>query len=443
MIDKSTIVAIATPPGRGGIAVVRVSGPDAIRIADAVFRGRRKPSLAPSHTVLYGTCVDPDTGEEIDEVLILVMRGPKTYTTEDTVEFQCHGGGVASRRIMDVVIKAGARPAYPGEFTLRAFIGGRIDLAQAEAVLDIVSARTVEEYNVALRTARGYFSDRVRGLRRKVIDLLTMVEASLDFADEEDISWITEDEILSRINRLEKELESLLSAMERGRVIRAGGKIVIAGPPNAGKSTLFNTLLMEEKAIVTPEPGTTRDIVEGWLNVGGTPVLLMDTAGLREAKGIVEKMGVEKAKRAVMEAELVLYVVDGSIPGEVDLMDVDCDCILVLNKMDKGISAKWDRALDWVEISAISGEGIDKLIKMIEDKFSPGGGEGEILPGRDRYISAVKRAISLLKDVRKAPSMDALASDLRGICSALGELLGEGIGEDVLKEIFSRFCVGK
>ncbi len=454
-MQEDTIAAISTPLGEGGIGIVRMSGPQALMIAEAIFHpsGRFGVPLshAASYTLHYGFIVAQ--GEKIDEVLVSVMRAPHTYTREDVVEINCHGGIVALRAVLDLVLEKGARLAEAGEFTKRAFLNGRISLDQAKAVLEIVRARTKLGLEAAVDQLSGRFFEAIAAIRERIGELLAEVEVEIDFPD---VKAETEDALPALIE-LSGRIAMLLTQGEQGRIVREGLTIAIIGRPNVGKSTLLNTLLVEERAIVTPIPGTTRDTVEEEAAIGGVPVRFIDTAGLREPTDLLEEEGVRRTRAAIERADLLLLILDRSVPltkEDQRLLESEWEmpAILVLNKCDlprKIGSIESDLCAGTYEISAKSGKGVDRLTEGILDLLL--GGQ---LPRRgailllDTWERDLLRRTKTLLDrtidaVRTGCSLDMIAEELRAAYTVAGELQGIDVSEDILDRIFSRFCVGK
>lgn len=454
--DRDTIVAVATPPGRGPISIVRVSGAKAIPIAASLFRGARNPRDMPGFTMAHGW-IEAD-GERLDEVLCLVMRGPKSYTREDVVEFHCHGGPIPTRRVLDEIIKAGAVPARPGEFTKRAFLAGRIDLARAEAVCDLIAGETQAAARAAAAQLEGGLSDNIRDLRQKLTELLAGLEAGIDFCDEEDVVSVSPKELVRLLEEAQAQIERLLKNAEQGRRFREGARVVIAGRPNVGKSTLMNTLLRSERVIVTDLPGTTRDVVEDMVEVSGIPIRLFDTAGLGEAVDQVERIGVSRAKTAMESADLVLVLVDGSetiIEDDRKIVSaIDGPFVLVINKCDLGVAVK-DEEVSMLaggapvaRISALAREGIDGLERTITECLIGDAALGETpLVTNVRHAEALQRAKDAIKRGRQAHaeglSHEFIAGDLRLAIESVSEITGEAVADEVLDIIFGRFCIGK
>lgn len=449
-----TIAAVATPAGRGAIGVVRLSGPEALTIAARLFRGR-DPRDMPGFTAAYGFV--EEGGERLDEALCLVMRGPRSYTRQDVVEFQCHGGPVLLRRVLAAMIREGARPAQPGEFTRRAFLAGRIDLAQAEAVADLIAGETAAAARAALDQLSGVLSRDLSALQRRLAEMLARLEAGIDFSDEEDVVAVEPGELSACLAETGAEMSRLIHSAGRGRLLREGARVVIAGLPNVGKSTLMNALIGQERVIVTPLPGTTRDVVEDLIEISGVPVRLFDTAGLREGGDNVEAIGVSRARAALAGADLVLLVLDGAAPiSEEDraiARELERRALIVVNKSDlpPAVEREAIQALaaggKALRISALTGQGIPELLKEIGQALL--GDAGAAIPAMTnlRHLQALARALSALRGAQNALtknlSAEFMASDLRLSLTALGEITGATADEDLLDLIFSRFCIGK
>lgn len=454
-----TIAAIATPRGTGGIAIVKISGKDAVAVAADCLsaRGARKLSRSRGYTAFFDRVVSPESGETIDEVIVLVMRCPRSYTGEDVVELQCHGGELVAEKVLDAVLSRGARIAEPGEFTRRAFLNGKITLDEAEAVLDVVSARTDRALRQAFLRLEGKLGKSVLGWRDRIEAVLAMVQGALDFPD--DISLRDED-VVPVLEEVADRIDCMLEDGVLGLALTSGVELALVGRPNVGKSSLFNALLGEERAIVTEIPGTTRDLLRERVQWAGIPVILVDTAGLRETREIVEAIGVERARNAAEESWGTLYVVDGSVPltGE-DWYWLgkwrDRRVVVVLNKCDvapehvkREISALVTGRTGFpvVEVSARTGSGLEKLKETVVGMF--GGAEREsVVPGSARQVACLRRArealVRALQAWREGWTWDVVASEMEEACRGLDELTGSRISEDVLDEIFSRFCVGK
>jgi tRNA modification GTPase len=447
-----TIAAISTPLGEGGIGIVRISGESALEIADRVFRGRTKLSSAQTHTVNHGKIIDPRTKDEVDEVLAVVMRKPQTYTREDMVEIDTHGGTAALSRVLEVVLHSGARHAEPGEFTRRAFLSGRIDLAQAEAVLDVVAAKTDKALSVAISQLDGKLSGQVNDIKEHVVDLLTLLEASIDFP--EDVDEPSKSEMGRSLSHLSQEIDELLKAGESGKLIREGATIPIVGRTNVGKSSLFNALLSEERAIVTPHHGTTRDTVEAWVNVNGIPAKLVDTAGLRKISHPVEREGVKRTRKAIDEATLTLFVVDQSEGmqkedekilrslGKKKIIGLLNKCDLVRDDGKELQSHEFD--FPTLSISALRGDNMDSVFPAISELVSTDNSVPVV--SKARHIDALRRAgeaVTRAQNGLKELTSELIAYELKEAISALGEITGEVTTEAVLDRIFSEFCLGK
>ena len=448
-----TIAAIATPPGQGALAVVRISGKRALAVADAIFRSPsgRKPSSVPSHTVHYGH-VHRD-GRIIDEVLLTVFRAPRSFTTEDTVEISGHGGSLVSGLLLGAVLAAGARAAEPGEFTQRAFLQGRIDLTQAEAVVDLIHARTELAVESAHRQLAGRLSQSIREVQRLLLQNLAHIEAHLDFP-EEDIAPRSQQELMDRLNTGDGLLSELIRTAREGRVLREGLRTAILGRPNAGKSSLMNRLLGHDRTIVSPLPGTTRDTVEETANLGGVPVTLIDTAGLRATDDPVEAEGVRRSETAAREADLILYVIDGAEPlTPDDLVQLETlqnrPHLILLNKGDRPLLARLPEGHEFIQISSLTGEGMEKLKAAVRQFV--GSGQQQWSPSvvaiSARHADALRRARESLRRAGMAlqenAGLELAAFELRLALSAVGEIVGETTTDDLLDSIFSQFCLGK
>lgn len=442
---QDTIAAISTPIGEGGIGIVRLSGQGSCSIAARLFNKRLS-----DRRLVYGHIIDPDLSEVVDEVLVAYMAAPHTYTREDIVEINCHGGIVPLQRILGLTLKLGARPAEPGEFTLRAFLNGRIDLAQAESVLDIVRARTESSLRLAVEGLGGRLSAQIRSIRNGLLSVLAYLTARIDFPEE----GIEEQDALGPIHEAHSQLDELIAGADAGIVYRQGVRTAIVGRPNVGKSSLLNRLLRESRAIVTPIPGTTRDTLEEVVNLNGVPFVLTDTAGIQNSGDVIETLGVERSLKAIEQASLVLLVIDA---GEA-LNDADFEIIELLkaravlvagNKCD--LPAQFEYSLPWpvVSTSALTGEGLNRLEETMVD-IALGGkvvSPDAFLVTNIRHKEALGRAREHLSQAEE--SLDAtmpddfVTIDLTAALSALGEITGETVTEELLDTIFSRFCIGK
>jgi tRNA modification GTPase len=459
MLDD-TIAAIATPIGEGGLAVIRISGAQALSVGDKCFvpsgRTSVKPSAAATHTIHFGHIVHH--GRSVDEVLVAVMRAPRTFTREDTVEITCHGGIVAAKTVLDAVLESGARSAEPGEFTRRAFLNGRIDLTQAEAVADLIHSRTELALQAANEQLAGKLSQRINELRDAMLKTLAHVEAHIDFPDE-DIAPDTKAQLLGRLERGVEFMDDLLRTAGEGQILRRGIRAAIIGRPNVGKSSLLNQLLGHDRAIVSPIPGTTRDTIQETANIRGLPVIFIDTAGLRAAHDAIEAEGIRRSRQTLQNAEFILHVFDASEP--LTAMDdaylaefADKKRILVVNKVDlpraSGPLATSPRTLAGaVELSCVTGQGMDRLKDAIKELIWAGEIKTEMLQvminsrhqdALNRARAATKRTIDAL---RSGDTLELAAMDLRIAVNAVGEIVGKTTTEDLLDSIFSQFCIGK
>lgn len=458
MFDE-TIAAIATAPGEAGIGIIRISGPRALDILDGLFVPKKKGGIRayPNRRLVYGAI--KEEGLLIDEVLAVYMKGPQTYTAEDVAEIDCHGGLVPARKILEAVLRRGARLAEPGEFTKRAFLNGRLDLVQAEAVMDLISAKTETGYDVALDQLEGGLSERVRRIRQDLLSLLAHLEVSIDYP-EEDIEEITYERVLEAEQKALSEVEALLRTADTGKIIREGLQTVIIGKPNVGKSSLLNALLKESRAIVTDIPGTTRDVIEEYLNIRGVPLKIVDTAGIRETEDMIERLGVERSKAFFNKADLVILVLDA---GEAlrredrELMGYvkDRKAIVILNKtdLDPEVSEREIRELlgdkPIVRTSLVKGTGLEELEATIVDMVYSGEvfERGDALITNVRQKQALEKAAGSLREAlaitRERMAYDFIEVDLKNAYACLGEITGETVEDDILDKIFSEFCLGK
>jgi len=453
-----TIAAVATAPVEAGIGVVRISGPEALKVGDRAFRPRRGRPLSErrSHSVAYGWVVNTD-GQRVDEALALVMLGPHSYTGEDVVELQCHGGAVAVRRVLEVALEAGARLAEPGEFTRRAFLNGRIDLSQAEAVVEVIRAKTDRAMEAAVRQLEGSFSHAIREVRERLLGVAAQLEAEIDFPELE-LETESREALLEGCSWSLERIGVLLRNVRRGDLLRNGLRVVLAGRPNVGKSSLLNRLVGKDRAIVTAVPGTTRDVIEEWVSLGGVPVLYADTAGIRETEDEVERFGVDRSREMLRRADLILWVVDaGSGLTAEDLalreqLPSSKPVIGVLNKTDLVDPAALDalaaelKGLRLIQVSALSGAGIEELERaVLEEAGALDMEEGFV--ATERQGDALRRAADALRSALATAEAgygpDLISVDVRAAWSALGEITGDTVDEDLLDQIFSRFCIGK
>jgi len=451
-----TIAAISTPLGIGGIGIVRISGPQAVGIVEGIFRGKVRPGKVRHRRMLYGHIVD-GRGEEVDEVLVSVMRAPHTYTTEDVVEINCHGGMAVTRKVLRLVLERGARMAQPGEFTMRAFLGGRIDLAQAEAVADIVRAGSERARRAAYAQLSGALSRRVEGLRLRLLKAVAHIEATIDFPEDVELS---DDEVRGRLEGVLEVIESLRASYRRGRVEKEGVRAVIVGKPNVGKSSLMNALLEEERAIVSEVPGTTRDFLDGTIEIEGLQVHLVDTAGVGEVRDEIERQARMRIERQAALADVFLVVLDGSEPlssqdEEVARLVREGKKVIAVNKRDKGrVVADEDvRGIlgkgPILEVSALAGSGLDDLRSAIlEVALGDAIWEGDgLLITKERHKAALDRASEALcrtlEALEEGWPYEVLRVEVQEALEALEDILGRTTPEDVLGRIFSEFCVGK
>ncbi len=470
-MDNATIAAIATPAGRGGIGIIKISGKDAVSIAASIFKRSRLSfdatgdfetfgSSLRSHHLYHGHIVDPEKGQVLDEVLLSVMLAPRTYTTEDVVEINTHSGHIVLTSILSLVIQKGARLADPGEFTKRAFLNGRIDLTQAEAVVDIINSRTEKALEIATSQIQGGLKKRVETIRGALLDLLTKIEAVIDFPDDvgEILSESEAGEVLEQ--QVISQLKELVGHYEAAHVFRDGLKMVVVGRPNVGKSSLLNRLLQEDRVIVTPFPGTTRDLIEETLDIHGIPVIIADTAGLHKTEDPIEVIGMQKAYKYIDRSDLVLFMVDASIPLAEEEFDIfekirNKRMVLVVNKKDLvpehfelHAPVSW-KGTPRVMISALYGIGLEALKDMIAQVSIGEDGlelRNTIIPNLRQKIAlkeSLNIAVSALKELRNGAPFEVLAIDIKEAITSLGEIIGITATEDVVDQIFSRFCIGK
>jgi tRNA modification GTPase len=456
LYPQDTIAAISTPLGEGGIGIIRLSGPDALAVTQRIFRGSTNGGFT-SHRFLFGTIVDPVTDELVDEVLVVAMLAPRSYTCEDVVEVQCHGGFLMVQRILQLVLAQGARLAEPGEFTRRAFLNGRIDLVQAEAVIDVIRAKTDAALALAQRQRDGHLSQALYAIRDDLRHALALVEAFIDFP-EDDLDAASVAELTMKIAGATVAVGRLVDGALSGRVLREGVTVALVGRPNVGKSSLLNALLREKRAIVTSVPGTTRDIIEEVVNIGGLPVRLQDTAGIRESEDIVEQEGVRRTLATIPESDLVLFLVDGSSPISADDQLIltaigAARCLLVITKSDlprRLVLPSTMGELQQVEVSVARDDGLERLRHLIHDAFLSGwaeDGREQLALSHVRQRDALSRCAEALQraaaGVDLSVELELVAADLRDALAHLGEVTGETTPDDVLDLIFSRFCIGK
>ncbi|SEO40616.1 tRNA modification GTPase trmE [Amphibacillus marinus] len=458
-MDFDTIAAISTPLGEGAIAIVRLSGDDAVNIAAQIFKGQNLTEVK-SHTIHYGKIIDPESDELLEEVMVSVMRAPKTFTRQDVIEINCHGGLASVNRLLELVLHLGARLAEPGEFTKRAFLNGRIDLSQAEAVMDLIRAKTDKAMKVAVKQLDGKLSRLISQLRQDLIETVAHVEVNIDYPEYDDVEEMTEQLMLEKTKYVYSEIERLLTMARQGKILREGISTAIIGRPNVGKSSLMNTLVQENKAIVTDIPGTTRDIIEEYVNVRGVPLRLVDTAGIRETDDIVEKIGVERSRQVLKEADLILLVLNGNealTDQDRQLFDLikNMQAIVLINKTDLV------QLIDRNEVNLLADEhqvvatalveeaGIDQLEQAIADTFFAGQLEGSDLSyvSNVRHIQLLRQALQALDDAIHAIAdgmpMDLIQIDVTRTWQLLGEIVGDTVHESLIDQLFSQFCLGK
>lgn len=459
VMETDTITAISTPIGEGAIAIVRLSGPEAVSMTARVFKGKNLNKVD-SHTIHYGKLVDPKTNEIAEEVMVSVMRAPKTFTREDVVEINCHGGMVAVNRVLELILSIGARLAEPGEFTKRAFLNGRIDLSQAEAVMDLIRAKTDRAMSVALKQMDGRLSGLIGKLRQELIETVAHVEVNIDYPEYDDVEEMSHEMMRTKTKEVHKKIDELLSVAKQGKILREGLSTAIIGRPNVGKSSLMNTLVQENKAIVTDVPGTTRDIIEEYVNVRGVPLRLVDTAGIRETEDIVERIGVERSRQVLKESDLILFVLNNNdVLTDEDLKLFEAvsglEYIVIINKTDLEQKLDMDRVKELagdrplVTTSLIEEEGVNELEQAIADTFFA----GEIETGDLTYVSNA-RHIQLLQQAKVALEdamegielgmpMDIVQIDVTRTWEFLGEIIGDTASDSLIDQLFSQFCLGK
>lgn len=458
--EADTIAAISTPVGEGGISIVRISGDDAIKVAQRIYQGKNLEKVA-SHTINYGHIIDPDTKQEVDEVMVSVMRAPHTYTREDVIEINCHGGLLATNRILQLVLSYGARMAEPGEFTKRAFLNGRIDLSQSEAVMDLIRAKTDKSMKVALNQLDGDLSRLICHLRKDILDVLAQVEVNIDYPEYDDVEEMTTKMLKEKATDIQQRIHSLLKTAKQGKVLREGLATAIIGRPNVGKSSLLNALLHEDKAIVTNVAGTTRDVIEEYVNVNGVPLKLIDTAGIRDTADTVEKIGVERSRKALDAADLVLLLIDNSAPLTAEdekllAATKDKQRIVILNKTDLPSQLDLDRLKELVgdaaliETSIVKHEGMDQLGAQISHMFFDQGiesSQNNVMVTNARHIGLLHQANDALSDVLKGIAdgmpVDLVQIDMTRCWDLLGEITGDSYQDELLDQLFSQFCLGK
>jgi tRNA modification GTPase len=458
-MDIDTIAAISTPMGEGAIGIVRISGEDAVATADKLYKGPRRLEEVDTHTINYGHIQDPETEETIEEAMVSVLRAPKTYTKEDIIEINCHGGLTSVNRVLQLVLRHGVRLAEPGEFTKRAFLNGRIDLSQAEAVMDLIRAKTDRAMNVAMNQVEGKLSTKIQSLRQKLLETVASVEVNIDYP-EYDAEEMTLDMIREKGSEVRDAVDQLLMTAHQGKILREGLSTVIMGRPNVGKSSLLNSLVHENKAIVTDVPGTTRDVVEEYVNVRGVPLRLLDTAGIRETEDIVERLGVERSRKVVKDAELVLLVLnynEALTEADEELFKLirDQDSIIIINKTDLEARISLDRVRELangnpvISTSLLKDEGVDELEEAIRSLFFAGDMDGGDMSyvSNSRHIALLEQAKRSVEEALDAAEngmpIDMVQIDITRAWEVLGEVIGDSVQESLIDQLFSQFCLGK
>ncbi|MBL7994715.1 tRNA uridine-5-carboxymethylaminomethyl(34) synthesis GTPase MnmE [bacterium] len=462
MFFEDTIAAISTPLGIGAVSMVRISGKNSVEIADKIFSGRVKPSVAESHSILFGFLIDPKNSEEIDSVLLSVMRSPRSYTGFDSIEITCHGGVVNTKRVLDLVLSQGARLAEPGEFTKLAYLNGKIDLSQVEAIADIIHAKTEGARKASMSQFIGSLRNEVLNLRNQLIQLCSLLEIDLDFA-EENLLIIDTTKINDQLSAVEKQIKKLLSTYNTGHIIREGARVSILGKPNVGKSSLMNALLQKNRAIVSHLPGTTRDYIEETIDVSGIPFTFVDTAGIRDTKDDIEIHGIHFSKENILSSDLIIVMFDISSPYDADdrrvkaviddamLQNKTVKTIYVGNKTDLGEFDRFKFAShigsDFIRVSAKSQSGIDELKTKIGVLFNSDVSFNSPMISRLRHKIALEKSLSSLEIAKRSLadnlSYEFVALDIHNAIHALAEIVGEVSSDDVLNNIFSSFCIGK
>lgn len=459
-MDLDTITSISTPMGEGAIGIVRLSGPQAVEIADKLYKGKHLLNDVPSHTINYGHIIDPESKEVIEEVMVSVLRAPKTFTREDIIEINCHGGILTINRVLELTMTYGARMAEPGEFTKRAFLNGRIDLSQAEAVMDFIRSKTDRASKVAMNQIEGRLSDLIKKQRQSILEILAQVEVNIDYPEYDDVEDATTEFLLEQSKEIKQEINRLLDTGAQGKIMREGLSTVIVGKPNVGKSSMLNNLIQDNKAIVTEVAGTTRDVLEEYVNVRGVPLRLVDTAGIRETEDIVEKIGVERSRKALSQADLILFVLNNNealTQEDYKLYEVvkNEDVIVIVNKMDLEQNIDINEVKDMIgdtpliQTSMLKQEGIDELEIQIRDLFFGGEVQNQDMTyvSNSRHISLLKQARQTIQDAIDAAEsgvpMDMVQIDLTRTWEILGEIIGETASDELIDQLFSQFCLGK
>ncbi|HDP1957658.1 TPA: tRNA uridine-5-carboxymethylaminomethyl(34) synthesis GTPase MnmE [Staphylococcus aureus] len=459
-MDLDTITSISTPMGEGAIGIVRLSGPQAVEIADKLYKGKHLLNDVPSHTINYGHIIDPESKEVVEEVMVSVLRAPKTFTREDIIEINCHGGILTINRVLELTMTYGAKMAEPGEFTKRAFLNGRIDLSQAEAVMDFIRSKTDRASKVAMNQIEGRLSDLIKKQRQSILEILAQVEVNIDYPEYDDVEDATTEFLLEQSKEIKQEINRLLDTGAQGKIMREGLSTVIVGKPNVGKSSMLNNLIQDNKAIVTEVAGTTRDVLEEYVNVRGVPLRLVDTAGIRETEDIVEKIGVERSRKALSQADLILFVLNNNealTQEDYTLYEVvkNEDVIVIVNKMDLEQNIDINEVKDMIgdtpliQTSMLKQEGIDELEIQIRDLFFGGEVQNQDMTyvSNSRHISLLKQARQTIQDAIDAAEsgvpMDMVQIDLTRTWEILGEIIGETASDELIDQLFSQFCLGK
>lgn len=458
--EFDTIAAISTPPGEGAISIVRMSGENAVKIATKVFQGKDLTQVA-SHTINYGHIIDPASHREIDEVMVSVLRGPKTYTREDIIEINCHGGIVSTNEILQLLLQNGARLAEPGEFTKRAFLHGRIDLTQAESVMDLIRAKTDRSMKVALNQLDGNLAHLINNLRQDILDVLAQVEVNIDYPEYDDVETLTTKMLKEKALAVRDRIRQLEQTAKQGKILREGLATAIVGRPNVGKSSLLNHLLHEDKAIVTDIAGTTRDVIEEYVNVRGVPLKLIDTAGIRETDDKVEKIGVERSRQAIDQADLVMLLLNASEPltaEDQELLTATADKkrIVVLNKTDlpqqldqAELQTYLKPAEEVIALSVLANAGIDRLEEQIAKLFFGGieNSQTTVIVTNARHVALLNKAeqslTAVLQGIEAGMPVDLCQIDMTAAWDSLGEITGDSYQDELLDQLFSQFCLGK
>lgn len=455
----STIAAISTTPGVGGIGIIRLSGEETFNIIKKIFVPKNKSKEIKGYTFKYGNIINPKTNEILDEVLVSYFIKPRSYTMENMCEINSHGGNIVMQNILEVCLENGAELAEPGEFTKRAFLNGRIDLSQAESIIDIINSKTKKESKASLKQLEGFLSKKIKSIRKKIMDVMVDIEANIDYP-EYDIEEVTEKKVENMLKSIEKELMSLKNTFDNGKIIKDGINVAIVGKPNAGKSSLLNALLKEERAIVSKYKGTTRDSIEELMNIDGIPIKIIDTAGIREASDEVEKIGIERAKEIADNADLLIAIFDISAnidEEDIEIIDLikDKKAIIVLNKIDLiqdniNVDSRISNLnKKIIKISALNKDGVEKISETIVEMFKINeiNLDDGIIVTNTRHKNLINKAINSTENAQislenKMP-MDIVAIEIKNVLEDLGEITGEDVSENIINEIFAKFCLGK